>query len=537
MIQGTGSNVGKSVVATALCRVLAQDGYITAPFKSQNMALNSFVTKEGGEMGRAQVVQALAARIEPHVDMNPILLKPTGDMKSQVIVSGKPIGTMRWSEYRQLRDKLFAESLAAYSRLARRCQAIVIEGAGSPAEVNLKEGDIVNMRIALATGAPVFLVTDIDRGGALAWVIGTLELLPPEERALVRGIIINKFRGDKAYLQPGLDFLEKRTGIPVVGVMPYVKDLGVAAEDSVALEDTGTSSAENSGEGRGVLHIAVIRLPLISNFTDFDALAGERDVSLRFVPPGAPLRPADCVIIPGSKNTLHDLDHLWSSGTAAEIQSFAAQGGCVLGICGGYQMLGLELNDPEGVESSAGRMAGLGLLPVRTTLAAEKTTYQVSGSADWPIAGFWSDTGAGETTGTGRNSFRTSSLPIRGYEIHCGHTVLLGGNPWITLERHGTASGKDPGIAPGIASGAALLRDGCLVSTPVGNGFIAGTYVHGLFDEPPFRRAFLNHLRRRKGWEPYESENGQETDAFDRLAELARKNLDIPAIYQAMNLI
>jgi adenosylcobyric acid synthase len=504
MIQGTGSHVGKSVVAAALCRIFAQDGYRVAPYKSQNMALNSYVTKEGGEMSRAQVVQAQAARVEPHVDMNPILLKPTGNMQSQVVVLGKSRGTMPWGEYRRLRAELLAVSLAAYRRLAAAYDVIVIEGAGSPAEVNLKEGDIVNMRIAQLTGAPVLLVTDIDRGGALAWVIGTLALLPPEERALVRGIIINKFRGDVRYLQPGLDYLQERTGVPVVGVLPYLPPPGLPAEDSVSLEE----DAAPSGAQAGCLHIAVIRLPTISNFTDFDDLAAEPDVRLRFVSPGTPLEPADCVIIPGSKNTLDDLKALWSSGTAEEIVAFHRRGGLVVGLGGGYQMLGWELTDPDAAESDLRRMAGLGLLPVSTCLDAAKQAYQVGGRV---TASFAAAVGLEPA----------AEYSFQGYEIHCGVTELAGGQPWLRFTRLGEDGCRE---------------DGCFAPATSEAGAVAGTYVHGIFDAAEFRRTFLNLLRRQKGWQPLQVAGQPADDPYDRLAEAVRKHLDMAVVREIMGL-
>lgn len=496
MIQGTASNVGKSIIAAALCRIFHEDGFRVAPFKSQNMSNNSFVTREGGEMGRAQVTQAQAACIEPHVDMNPILLKPTNDFRSQVIVAGKPVGTMPWNEYRKMRDELLEAAMAAYQRLSAKHDIIVIEGAGSPAEVNLKDGDIVNMRIATLTKAPVYLVTDIDRGGALAWVVGTLSLLPPAELALIQGIIINKFRGDIQYLRPGLDFLAQRTNKPVAGVLPYLQHIGIDDEDSVSLDELG-----NGGVFRDKLQIAVIQLPTISNFTDFAPLAQAPDVSLRYVRLGAPIQPADCVIIPGSKNTLLDLKQMWDAGTASEIVRFAHNGGTVLGICGGYQMMGSEVSDPEASESSLGRVLGLNLLPVRTTLASAKMTYQVSGAA------------------TLFNGGASSTYPISGYEIHHGVTERLGGSTWLKLNRLNTDG---------------FVDEGCFIEN--GSGFIAGAYVHGLFDSPGYCRAFLDYLRQLKSWPSLQVKPDAGADPYARLAEVVRAHLDIKGMYQAMGL-
>ncbi len=376
MFQGTSSNVGKSVLAAAFCRIFYQDGYRVAPFKAQNMALNSFVTKDGGEMGRAQVVQAQAAGIEPDVIMNPVLLKPTGNSCSQVIVLGKPVGNLSAQEY-HLKYNTTALDVVQNSleRLSWENEIVVIEGAGSPAEVNLKDRDIVNMRVAKLADAPVFLVADIDRGGALAAVVGTLELLYPDERPYVKGIVINKFRGDIKLLQPALDFLEEKTGVPVLGVVPYYTDFSIPEEDSVVLEERQNLSAGNAEK----LDIAVLSIPRISNFTDFDPLAAEPDVNLRYVQDAAGLGAPNLIILPGSKNTSEDLQFLWETGLAREVVRLAGAGTAVMGICGGYQMLGRMIHDPDQTESSRGSVPGLGLLDIETTFLAEKVTLQVKG--------------------------------------------------------------------------------------------------------------------------------------------------------------
>jgi len=345
MVQGTGSHVGKSVLAAALCRIFRQDGYKVAPFKAQNMALNSFVTIDGGEMGRAQVVQAQAAGIEPHVDMNPVLLKPAADNASQVIVHGRPVGTFGARHYHNdYVRQVWPAIRESFARLEQKYQVIVLEGAGSPAEVNLQKNDVVNMRAAHMAGAPVILVADIDKGGALAAVVGTLELLAPEDRKMVAGIVINKFRGDRELLQPALDFLEAKTGLPVIGVIPYL-GFSVPEEDTVNEELRPTSTEAE------VLEIGVLYLPHISNFTDFDPLEGEPDVCLRYIRPGKKWGRLDCMIIPGSKNTIGDLNWIRDQGWERQIVDLARSGIPVLGICGGFQMLGKKIIDTDNIES------------------------------------------------------------------------------------------------------------------------------------------------------------------------------------------
>ncbi|SHI45487.1 cobyric acid synthase [Desulfofundulus thermosubterraneus] len=504
MVQGTASHVGKSVLVAALCRIFYQDGYRVAPFKSQNMALNSFVTRDGGEMGRAQVVQAEAAGIEPHVDMNPILLKPTGQASSQVIVLGRPVGNLSAREYHNGYAQMAWEVICqALDRLRRRYEIVAIEGAGSPAEVNLQATEIVNMRVARLAEAPVLLAADIDKGGALAAVVGTLELLPEEDRRRVAGIIINKFRGDLKLFQPAVDFLEAKTGIPVVGVVPYFEGFRVQEEDTVSEESLRRSRTSSRGE----VEIAVIHLPHISNFTDFDPLEDEPDVNLRYIGKGTPLGHPDLIILPGSKNTIEDLVSLKRWGLAGEICRLAREGVPVIGICGGFQMLGKELADPYHTESSIPRIEGLGLLDISTSFEPEKVTTQV------------------EATVTGRGPLLSPARGQRvvGYEIHMGRTQLgSGAVPAFHIHR----------------------RSGETVDCPDGaqdeQGLVFGTYIHGLFDDDGFRRQLLNALRLRKGLAPLEqggtSHLEQRERDYDRLAAVVRGSLDMGRIYQLLGL-
>jgi adenosylcobyric acid synthase len=497
MLQGTGSDVGKSILATALCRVFRQDGHCVAPFKAQNMALNSFVTKDGGEMGRAQVVQAQAAMIEPRVEMNPVLLKPTGVAGSQVIVLGRPVGVMSAAGYHgDYAARVFPFVEKALSVLADEYELLVIEGAGSPAEINLKASDIVNMRIAKYLNAPVLLVADIDRGGALASIVGTLALFDEEERALVKGFIINKFRGDVNILRPALDFLREKTGVPVLGVLDYIDSIDIDDEDSVALD-------KKSGGG-GDLRVAVIRLPKISNFTDFAALEAEEDVNVAYVRETAKLGDPDLIIIPGSKNTTEDLLFLKNSGLESQIVNLNKKGVPVLGICGGYQMLGEQLKDPEHTESAISQLAGLALLPVATVFTPEKVTRQVTAAA------------------RGNNFLRLdfSADGLVGYEIHMGRSEYT--------KEATNAFWVDRGAGAPAADGA--VRD---------DGLVMGTYLHGLFDNDCFRRAVIDKLRAHKGLPAKKrSLNAAERRerAYDRLARLARARLDFGKIYEIIGL-
>lgn len=494
MVQGTASNVGKSVLVTALCRIFREDGWRVAPFKAQNMSLNAYVTVDGGEIGRAQGVQAEAAGVEATVDMNPVLLKPKRDTVAQAIIHGRPVGDFSARDYREeyleVAWRAVQESL---SRLTAEYDLIIIEGAGSPAEVNLRERDIANMRVAVLAGAPVILVADIDRGGVFAQLVGTLELLPPEEAAHVCGMVINKFRGDLSILEPGLRFLEEETGRPVLGVLPYVPDLGLAAEDSVSL-GAGTVRPE------AVLDIAVVRLPRIANFDDFDPLLLEPDVSLRFVHHPSLLGTPDLLILPGTKNSVADLQWLFKSGWAEVIRRRADGRMPVLGICGGYQMLGKEIRDPEGLEDAAGPFRGLRLLDATTVFRPEKVTVRRRGVV----------VGAGMLAGL-------AGERVDGYEIHAGETFLgTGAAPVFSLEQN---SGE-------LSEGAS-------------QGMVWGTYLHGLFETDGFRRGLLNLLRGRRGLPPADfgvSYAWYKEASFDRLAAMVRKHLRMEEVYRWLHL-
>ena len=502
MVQGTSSHVGKSILCTALCRIFAQDGYSTAPFKAQNMALNSAVTPDGGEIGRAQGVQAEAAGIKPTVFMNPILLKPKQDMQSQVVVLGKPLGDMSAREY-QNEYVPKAESLVkeCITRLKSEYEVLVIEGAGSPAEVNLRDRDIVNMKTAELAEAPVLLAADIDRGGALAALIGTLELLEPDEKERIKGFIINKFRGDIELLRPGLDFLERKTGLPVLGVVPYLYDHGIDEEDSVCLTEINSR-----GDVDQAIQIAVVHLPQMSNFTDFNPLMNLPDTRFRYVNRGQNIGSADIIIIPGTKNTILDLNYLREQGYDQEIISLAERGAYVVGICGGYQMLGQELLDPLGTEAGIGGQKGLGLLPGITTYYAEKETHQIRATI-LSGNGFWEEL-HGKT--------------VTGYEIHMGSTVIEpAGRDLLQID---VRSGRKVKIGDGATNS---------------SGKVWGTHIHGLFDNPSLLLAFINNVRQEKGLARLEYDNldicTRERN-YDRLADTVREALDMPRIYQIMNL-
>ncbi|MDP2729030.1 MAG: cobyric acid synthase [Dehalococcoidales bacterium] len=495
MIQGTASSVGKSILVTALCRIFKQDGFSVAPFKAQNMALNSFVTRQGGEIGRSQVVQAEAAGIEPTVDMNPVLLKPEADARSQVIVRGKLLKTISAGEYYKYTPYLLKTVGSSLSYLRSIYEMVIIEGAGSPAEINLKEREIVNMRVAGMAGAPVLLVGDIDRGGVFASLVGTLELLDEGERNYIKGFIINKFRGDLRLLQPGLKLLEKRTSKPVLGVIPYFRNITIAQEDSVYLDERQNSPLSSD------LDIAIIRLPHISNYDDFDPLE-EEGCRGRYVACPAELGTPDLIILPGTKSTIGDLAHLRQSGLAESIIQQAREGKAVIGICGGYQMLGKSLHDPEGIESTEKSVLGLGLLDVVTTFISQKSTTQVK-------ARVLTDRGLLEGM---------KGQELVGYEIHMGQT----GNK----QSAGAFSIVE------TPEGKADYLDGTLDT----QGMVLGTYMHGLFHNPGFRRNLLNSLRRRCGLPEREhgTAAGKETQ-YDKLAELVRQNLDMAAIYDIVN--
>lgn len=492
MVQGTASSAGKSLLVTALCRILRQDGWAVAPFKAQNMSLNAAVTPDGGEIGRAQAVQAEAAGIEPTVDMNPLLLKPEAERRSQLIVRGRVAGAFGVRDYYRRKPELWPVVAASLAALRARFDVVVIEGAGSPAEPNLKAGDLANMRVAREAGAPVLLVGDIDRGGVFAALVGTLALLEDEERALVRAFVINKFRGDPSLLTPALTFLTGRTGVPVAGVVPYLPGLRIAAEDSVEL------GAGPTPAGAVVLDVAVARLPRIANFDDFDPLDAEPGVRVRYVAGPDELGAPDLIVLPGSKSTAADLAWLRASGLAAAIVARARAGGAVLGICGGYQMLGRALRDPLRVESAAAETAGLALLPATTTFAAEKATHRVTA----------------RVTGDRGLLAGAAGLAIAGYEIHMGQTAHEG-SPVVELR---SRSGRETRAA-----------DGAMDPT----GWICGTYLHGLFHNEALRRRILANLAARKGLVLPEAGRGWDREAeYDRLAGAVRASLDLALVYR-----
>ena len=497
MFQGVSSNAGKSVMTAALCRILLQDGYHVAPFKAQNMSLNSFVTRDGGEMGRAQAVQAQACRIEPDVRMNPVLLKPNSDTGSQVILLGRPIrqahgrpvGNMTVSEYIRYKPEAFKTVAQAYDGLAAEYDAIVLEGAGSPAEVNLKRHDIVNMAMAQHARARVLLVGDIDRGGVFASFVGTLEVLAEWERALVAGFVVNRFRGQEELLRDALDYTKWHTGKPVFGVVPYIANLNLPEEDSVTFKSRTLDRVQP--EDTNAVEIAIIDLPHVSNFTDFDPFRMEHDVHLQIVRSADELCRPDAIIIPGSKNTLGDLAYLKHSGLAERIMRLAAEGKTeIVGICGGFQMIGKEIRDPQRVESSTGVSAGLALLDVQTVMAVEKTLLRASAR------------------------HVVSGLEVQGYEIHHGQT-------------------RTATLAPLI-----VRPDGEIIGLATADGRIWGTYLHGVFDADPFRRWFIDRLRVRRGLPAMGRvmANYSIEPALDQLAQIVRRSLKMDVIYRLMGL-
>lgn len=482
MVQGTMSNAGKSLVAAGLCRIFHQDGYRAAPFKSQNMALNSYITKEGLEMGRAQVMQAEAACVEPVAAMNPILLKPTSDVGSQVIVNGKSMGNMSAREYFQYKKKLVPVIQEALDALDREFDIIVIEGAGSPAEINLKQNDIVNMGIAKMADAPVLLVGDIDRGGVFAQLYGTVELLEPEERARIKGLVINKFRGDKTILDPGITMLEEKCHIPVVGTIPYMK-VDLDDEDSLA-------ERLEQEKVRGIVDIAVVRLPHISNFTDFHVLEAMPGVTLRYVSRPRDFKHPDLIILPGTKNTIGDLKAIRQNGMEASLLKAYKEGIPIFGICGGYQMLGDEITDEDGTEGG-GSIRGMNLLPMRTRFMPEKTRLQVSGCF-------------GEVEGVLHS---LSGMSFEGYEIHMGISESLEGELLPTLFQKGHAY---------------------------------GCYVHGVFDAPGVAERLVETLAEKAGvsYEPEQQKTYAQykEEQYEKLAEGLRNNMDMAAIYEMLGL-
>lgn len=488
MIQGTHSDAGKSAIVTALCRIFAQDGYLTAPFKSQNMALNSYITVDGKEIGRAQGVQAEAAGTTATTDMNPILIKPSGSYKSQIVVHGKVYKNMKAGDYRtSFYDqgiKLIEES---YTRLKNNFERIVIEGAGSPAEINLNDRELVNMRVARMTNSPVILVGDIEKGGVFASLVGTLQLLEKQDRHRVIGVIINKFRGDVSLLEPGLSWFEEYTGVPILGVIPYIDNLMIEAEDSVVLSQY-TSKEDTSKD----IDIAVIRYPFISNFTDIDPFFEELDCHVRFVKSAEEIGNPDIVILLGSKNTIKDMVFLHNSGLANRILELAQEGKFIFGICGGYQMLGNGIEDRMGVESSRQKTSGLGLIPMKTSIKAKKTT----------------------TLSEGLVTYKGKDMSVKGYEIHMGESDYEKAcDPFVQIKE------KNDGF---------MSKDNKII----------GTYFHGIFHNDLFREVFLNEVRANKGLNPIIERvdfSKKREEAFDRLAKVVRENIQLDEIYRKMD--
>ncbi|MDQ8735266.1 cobyric acid synthase [Paenibacillus sp. LHD-38] len=510
MIQGTASDVGKSLITAALCRVFTKDGWRVAPFKSQNMSLNSYVTWDGKEIGRAQGMQADACGILATTDMNPILLKPTGEMSSQVVVHGKPLRDYHAVEYREnylpTAGGIVREAL---QRLREANDIVVLEGAGSPAEINLKDRDIVNMRMAAWADAPVILAADIDRGGVFASIVGTLELLEPSERDRICGFIINKFRGDVSLLQPGLDWLEARTGKPVIGVLSFMPGLELEDEDSLSLSKQHAAVEIEASNQKRELDIAVIRLPRISNFTDMDPLRFETDVHLRYIEHAGQWGSPDAVILPGSKNTIEDFVWLKETGLADLVQKHAAGGGAVAGICGGYEMLGTRLYDPLHVESSVEETEGLGLFPFEVRFTAEKRTVRVSG--------------------TGQLSETVSPVSVEGYEIHMGEVIWRMGEE--SIQRPFQI--KEQTSCSDLEASSRYTAEGASAN----DGKQWGTFIHGILHNDDFRRQWLNGLREAKGLLSLPADlrfHERREAAFDRLAEHARRYLNIPLIYELL---
>jgi adenosylcobyric acid synthase len=494
MIQGTGSGAGKSLLAAAFCRIFRDEGLKVAPFKAQNMALNSYITADGGEIGRAQVLQAEAARVLPTVDMNPVLLKASGDMGSQVIIHGRALRHMSAREYYGFRATAWAAVEESYARLSRAYDLVVMEGAGSPAEINLMDVDIVNMAAARLARASVLLVGDIDKGGVFASLYGTVKLLGRESRR-IRAFIINKFRGDVDILKPGFDQIREMTGKPVIGVLPYVTDLGLPEEDGLSLRNGSAS------QGDGSVRIVVVRLRYIANFTDFDPFFCEPDVHLLYSTSPSEIENADMVIVPGSKNTVKDLRFLKESGLDKSIKKAYDKGAQIVAICGGYQMMGTRISDPGRVESIHPEMEGLGLLDIETVFDETKTTCQVE--ARLPAGSLFHDPA------------RTGEARLNGYEIHMGNSK--GDIGLFRLRRLSGARGNAVSFGPEIPDGS--VRGNCW-----------GTYIHGIFENDAFRRSVVNRIRERKGLAPLPvsiSYLSSREEALDKLASMVREHVDM----------
>ncbi|MCU0586572.1 MAG: cobyric acid synthase [Syntrophobacteraceae bacterium] len=507
MFLGTGSDVGKSVLAAAYCRILRQEGFRVAPFKAQNMALNSFITPEGGEMGRAQVVQAEAAGLAPHVDMNPILLKPTCQMGSQVIVRGRSVGNYSALEYYHFKKELVSVVRESYERLASRYEVIVIEGAGSAVELNLREHDLVNLSMAAMADARCVLVGDIDRGGIFAALLGSTMLMTPEERARITGFMVNKLRGDPRLFANGIDIIESRSGLPVLGVIPHFDHIALQEEDSVALKRRMERGSRGQEEGAASLRIGVVRLPFISNYTDFDCFEQEPGVGLVYFDGPRRVFDFDAIILPGSKNTLEDLAYLKRTGLAEALMAFLKSGGTVVGLCGGYQMLGRSVRDPHGVESGLREVAGLGLLDMETEMFQDKITSQVEAEV---------------LDGLGLGDSRIER--VTGYEIHMGRsTPGEGAQPLFRIVRR---DGKAANVEDGLHGA---------------DGRVWGTYIHGVFDGDGFRRGFLRSLGLRSGKEEIPLSDGYSYSEwkerqYELLADHARRHTDVRRIIDALGL-
>jgi adenosylcobyric acid synthase len=487
-VLGTGSDVGKSIVTTALCRIFYQQGVSVAPFKAQNMSNNSGVTPEGLEMGRAQIVQAEAAGLIPHVDMNPVLLKPSGKSGSQVVLFGKALGNQSAEAYRKNNADLFSAAGSALDRLRDTYDLVVMEGAGSCAEVNLMKNDIVNFRMARYADADVILVADIDKGGVFAQIVGTLECLPKEFRKMVKGFVINRFRGDVQLFEDGVQWIEEKTNIPVVGVIPWFNDIKIDDEDSVAIEFSDNISEDHEN---GIPKIAVIRLPYISNFTDINPLKQTNGIQLIYMEKPRDLKKFKAVIIPGSKNTRSDLAWLEQTGWTTHLHSYAENGGHVLGICGGYQILGQFVDDPDGLEEVPGKSNGLGLLDVETVLKAPKTTTL--------------------------SSFSWNECDGLGYEIHMGQTRRISGFPMLEVyKRNGDVCNE---------------QDGCVSE----NKRVMGTYMHGFFDTPEILKKWLKHIGIKDGEVPEVYGLNSRNREYDRLAEHVKENVGMDKILNLIN--
>ncbi len=483
MIQGTGSHVGKSVLVAALCRLFVRRGLRVAPFKAQNMSNNSFVTPDGKEIGRAQAVQAAACRLPSRSDFNPILIKPSGEQDAQLVVNGEVAGRLTASDFGKIKREFEGVVRASFDRLRHEFDVIVLEGAGSPAEVNLRDHDVVNMHMAKVAGAPVILVGDIDRGGVLASLVGTMELLNPDERALVKGFLVNKFRGARELLMPGIKTVEDKIQRPCLGIVPFSREIDLPEEDAVVWNQRARSSAHED-----MLTVGVVDVPCLSNFTDFDPLAYEPDVALHRITDEDSLVP-DLLIFPGTKHTMQALRLIQERRIDRLARRVLDRGGTVMGICGGYQILGQTIRDPERVEALEEHAQGLGLLDVETTFQPKKVTVQVSGR------------------------HRPSDSKVEGYEVHMGQTTRgKGVSPFLEV--------KSP-------QDAAFHPEGAMTA----DGRVAGTYVHGLFDEPVFRRHLLNSLRDRRGWNPLSPSQHPSLDQrLDRWADFVESHVDLPKL-------